>query len=87
MLGSQQRERLQVGNYDTGGAAACFHVSKSTGNVWLPLTMGGDCSRWYLQERERERKKETQRKEGETESSECVVVFFYAFVHECFSRT
>lgn len=54
MLGSQQRdserESPQVRNYDTGGAA-CLYLSKSSGNVWLPLTKGGDCSRWYLKEK------------------------------------
>lgn len=49
---SAERESLQVRNYDTGGAP-CLHLSKSTGNVWLPLTMGGDCSRWYLKEKKK----------------------------------
>lgn len=65
MLGSQQkhgeRESLQVRNYDTRGAA-CLHLSKSSGNVWLPLTKGGDCSRWYLKE------KKNKGREGERES-------------------
>lgn len=30
----------------------------STGNIWLLLTMGGDCSRWYL-------RKKNKQKEGE----------------------
>lgn len=51
MPGSQQRVKAsQVRNYHTGGAA-CLHLSKSAGNVWLPLTMGVDCSRWYLKEK------------------------------------
>lgn len=45
--GERLSERLQVRHYDTGGAA-CLHLFKTTGNVWHPLTMGGDCSRWYL---------------------------------------
>lgn len=61
----EQRHSLQVRNYDTG-AAPCLYLSKSTGNVWLLLTMGGDCSRWCLRNRE-------------GESSECVV--FLALSH------
>lgn len=37
-----------AGEVSRTGGAACLHQLKSTGNVLLPLTMGGDCSRWYL---------------------------------------
>lgn len=64
MLGSQQRdserESLQVRNYDTR-EAACLYLSKSSGNVWLPLTKGGDCSRWYLKEKKKQRERERDR--------------------------
>lgn len=65
-----ERKSLQVRNHDTGGVP-CLHLSKSTGNVWLPLTMGGDCSRWYLKEKKRGR-------ESETES-----VLFFLFPLSC----
>lgn len=72
MPGSQQgdgeSESLQVRNYGTGGAA-CLHVSKATGNVWLPLTKGGDCSRWYLKEKGRRERYN--------------LVFFFSPLYEC----
>lgn len=75
----RQRESLQVRNYDTG-AAPCLYPSKSTGNVWLPLTMGGDCSRWYLRKREEEKNRE---KEGEREKVLSVSFLSLSLMYEC----
>lgn len=67
------------------GGAACLHLSKSTGNVWLPLTMGGDCSRWYLRKEKEKRRKKKKEREGETNEKVVSVLFLLpSLLLECF---
>ena len=43
--------------------ALCLQELNALGNVLPGLTMGVDCSRWYLREREREKKKKKEERE------------------------